>query len=163
ATTSAGRCFVLSRFVLSRLEKYRRKKNGPETGAISLGGNQRTESKAQPGLRLTVSKSETGEVAIARRDPGAGHQQAVDRGHQAGEQAVGGCEADGSSLGHWGSLSEGGERPVVIWEQSTYTRCQQQCVCLHGSISYFAVQQIGRNLALQTTIRAAGMTGGPEN
>src|SRR5882762_3852716 len=104
ATTSAGRCFVLSRFVLSRLEKYRRKKNGPETGAISLGGNQRTESKAQPGLRLTVSKSETGEVAIARRDPGAGHQQAVDRGHQAGEKAVGGCEADGSSLGHWSSL-----------------------------------------------------------
>jgi hypothetical protein len=24
--------------------------------------------------------------------------------------------------------------PSVIWEQSTYTRCQQQCVCLHSSI-----------------------------
>ena len=39
-------------------------------------------------------------------------------------------------------FSEGGARPVVIWEQSTYTRYQQQCICLHGSISAFAVQHL---------------------
>jgi hypothetical protein len=48
----------------------------------------------------------------------------------------------------------------VIWEQSTYTRYQQQYVCLHGSMSSFAVQQWPQN-ALQTAKRAAGVTGGP--
>jgi hypothetical protein len=36
----------------------------------------------------------------------------------------------------------GGVRLVMIWEQSTYTRYQQQYVCLHSSMSSFAVQQI---------------------
>jgi hypothetical protein len=36
----------------------------------------------------------------------------------------------------------GGARPDVIWEQSTYTRYQQQWLCLHSSIAPFAVQQM---------------------
>ena len=40
-----------------------------------------------------------------------------------------------------------GGRPggrLVIWEQSMYTRCQRQRVCLHGSICAFATQYLGQ-------------------
>jgi hypothetical protein len=40
-----------------------------------------------------------------------------------------------------------------------YTRYQQQLICLHGSISAFAVQQ-NRRSHFPTTKKAAGMTGG---
>jgi hypothetical protein len=39
-------------------------------------------------------------------------------------------------------FSEGGARPVMIWELSTYTRYQQQRICLHSSISAFAVHHL---------------------
>jgi hypothetical protein len=87
-------------------------KKWPRKIGAKSGRNSRGPSvKARGWPRFSVSKSETREVAIARRDPGAGHQQPVDRGHQAAEQAVGGYEADGSSLGHGSSLFRGRRAP----------------------------------------------------
>src|SRR5205085_8416016 len=33
---------------------------------------------------------------------------------------------------------------LVVWEQSMYTRCQRQCICLHSSIPAFATQYLGQ-------------------
>jgi hypothetical protein len=55
-------------------------------------------------LDLQASKPGIGLVAIADRDPGAGHQKAVDGGHQAAQEAGGWSEAGGSSVGHDGPL-----------------------------------------------------------
>lgn len=49
---------------------------------------------------LTGSEPETGQVAIAHRDPAAFDQKAVDEGHQAAEQRAGGQEGDRCGLGH---------------------------------------------------------------
>ena len=60
-----------------------------------------------------ASETEGWKVAVAVGDAGAGHQQAVDRGHDAGEQRACGYEADGSSLGHLGPLYvKCGARPL---------------------------------------------------
>jgi hypothetical protein len=52
-----------------------------------------------------VSEPEIGQVAVADRDPGAGHQETVDRGHQAAEKAGGGREAEGRNFRHFGPHS----------------------------------------------------------
>ncbi len=62
------------------------------------------ENQGFYGLIPRVSETEAGQVAVAIGDARAGHQQAVDVGHQAGEQGGRGYEADGSSLGHLGPL-----------------------------------------------------------
>src|SRR4029079_8354116 len=47
-----------------------------------------------------VLQAETGLIAVTIRDQRARHQEAVDRGHQAGEQGARGGEGDGGGLGH---------------------------------------------------------------
>ncbi|QHP71805.1 hypothetical protein EI171_33665 [Bradyrhizobium sp. LCT2] len=51
-------------------------------------------------------QAETRQVAVVIRDLGAGHQEAVDRGHETREQGGGGGESDGSGLGHRNSFLE---------------------------------------------------------
>ena len=46
------------------------------------------------------SEAEIGQVAIAGRSAGAGHERAINRGHQACEQPVGRGEAEQSNLEH---------------------------------------------------------------
>ena len=45
-------------------------------------------------------QAEAGHVAVVVGDLGARHQEAVNRGHETGEQRGGGGEGDGSGLGH---------------------------------------------------------------
>src|SRR5882757_4568134 len=79
-------------------------KNGPEdrghSSKVEFHLAFRSESGAAANAIPAASETEVGQVAVAVGDAGAGHQQAVDRGHHAGEQGVLGYEADGSSLGH---------------------------------------------------------------
>jgi len=49
---------------------------------------------------------DVGKIAVADCDPGARHQQAVDRGHQAAEQGVGGGQAKRSGIGHFCPLKD---------------------------------------------------------
>src|SRR5258707_15804993 len=53
---------------------------------------------------LQASEAEIREVAVAHRRAGPGHQQAVDRGHQAARWRGGRREADRRSLGHYRPL-----------------------------------------------------------
>src|ERR1700704_1501892 len=80
----------------------------PKIGAIRQKLNFIWHSEAKAARPQTLyplaSETEVGQVAVAVGDAGTGHQQAVDRGHDAGEQRPGGYEADGSSLGHLGPL-----------------------------------------------------------
>src|SRR3981189_2083508 len=79
-------------------------KNGPEDRGHSSKVEFHLASEAKVARPQTLypltSETEVGQVGAAVGDAGAGHQQAVDRGHHAGEQGVLGYEADGSSLGH---------------------------------------------------------------
>ena len=121
-------------------------KNGPEIGATSLGeersqGLTARKSVDSSVLATNISEAEIGEIPIAQRGAGRGHQHLVDGGHQAAKQGARRRQTDRrSSLGHCrpflrrsGSLHHGSG-------QSTYTRCQEQCVCLHSSILSFATQ-----------------------
>ena len=91
-------------------------KKWPRNRGHSLGGILRGEGTSVMPLRSTgagtlrASEPEIGQVAIAHRNAGAGHQQAVDRRHQAAEQRAGGKKADGCSLGHECPLSEVAEQ-----------------------------------------------------
>lgn len=67
-------------------------------------------------VRKTLkSEAEARQVAIAQRDPGAGHQRTIDRGKQAAEEARIGGHAERSRIGHWYSLPDGAGRRVLIW------------------------------------------------
>ena len=55
---------------------------------------------------ISSLQAEAGQVAVVDRDLRARHQQAIDRGHEAGEQRGGGRERDGGSLGHRNSFLE---------------------------------------------------------
>src|SRR5882757_10432869 len=103
----------------------------PKIGAIRQKSNFIWHSGAKVARPQTLyplaSETEVGQVAVAVGDAGAGHQQAVDRGHHAGEQGVLGYEVDGSSLGHGCPLLlRCGTVPSVIWGQFMYTRYQSQ-------------------------------------
>ena len=82
-----------------------------------------------------------GQVAVADGNAAAGGQKAVDGSHQTAEQGAGGQEADGCSLGHVSPFLGAEPFRFVIWEQFTYTRCQLQQACLHGSNFSGALQQ----------------------
>ena len=93
-------------------------KKWPRNRGHSLGGILRGEGTSVMPLRSTgagtlrASEPEIGQVAIAHRNAGAGHQQAVDRRHQAAEQRAGGRETDGSCLGHGVPFSGCGSAPL---------------------------------------------------
>src|ERR1700710_644985 len=80
----------------------------PKIGAIRQKSNFILRRQAKPTLPQTLvplaSEAEVGQVAVTVGDAGAGHQQPVDGGDHAREQRAGGCEGDGSSLGHLGPL-----------------------------------------------------------
>src|SRR5260370_23312796 len=120
-------------------------KNGPEnrghSSKVLTKPPVAQKARLSETLHLQASEAEIGEIAVAHSHAGARHQQAVDSGHQAAEHGSGGREADGSSFGHCRPLfRSAADCRVMIWEQSTYTRCQQQSICLHGSILSFAMQ-----------------------
>ena len=103
---------------------------------------------------MNASEAEMGEIAVAQRGAGRGHQHTVDGGHQAAKQRSG----DGCSLGHCRPLfKRAADRRIMVWGQSTYTRYQSQRLCLHGSILSFAMQHRIGNQALR-----AGRTGKKE-
>jgi hypothetical protein len=83
-------------------------KMAPKIEAIRRKSNFIWRWQAKAALPQTLyrlaSETEAGQVAIAVGDAGAGHQQPVNGGHQAGEQRTGGYEVDESSLGHLGPL-----------------------------------------------------------
>ena len=77
--------------------------------------------KAKPGWKWMfrigrVSEPEIGQVAVTDCDPGAGHQQAVDRGHQAAEKAGGGREAEGRNFRHFGLHSGAAGNAAALLE-----------------------------------------------
>jgi hypothetical protein len=91
--------------------------------------------------RPRVSEPEIRQVAVADGNPGARHQKAIDRGHQAAEQGVAGCQAKGG-IGHvCPLLMIGCSGALRSDHQTMYTRCQKQLLCLHSSMTLFAVQQ----------------------
>src|SRR5258708_1158547 len=121
----------------------------PESGAINPKYERvedsraiRSQARAAPkAVCLPGLEAEAGKIAVADREARAAAQEAVDGGHEAGKQRARGSNGDGGSLGHCCPLSRsaaGGR--VVIWEQSMYTRCQQQRICLHSSILHIASQ-----------------------
>ena len=79
------------------------KKEAPVNRGLQSGRKPEVTKyeSASLGRALAVSEAETGKVAVAIGDVGAGGQQAVDSGHQADEQGAGGHEADRGSLGHF--------------------------------------------------------------
>src|ERR1700755_1115755 len=94
-----------------------------------------------------------GEVAIARRDAGAGHQQAI-------EQAGGGCEADGSSLGHCIPFQKA---PSARRDLGSNLRIPDTSNNAFVCIAAWRLSQCSNwpHAPLQAAKRAAGMTGGP--
>lgn len=86
---------------------------------------------------VAALQAEAGQIAVAGRDACAGHQRAIKRSHEASEEAGGRREAEGSSLRHdFDPLLEAASSwRLIIWDQCTYTRCQGQLSCLHGSMS----------------------------
>ncbi|RXH20379.1 hypothetical protein EAS54_04145 [Bradyrhizobium guangzhouense] len=65
----------------------------------------RRDNSTRGDLRCRL-QAEAGQVAVLVGDLGARHQEAVDGGHEAGEQRSGGRERDGSGLGHRNSFLE---------------------------------------------------------
>ena len=63
---------------------------------------------------LQASKTEIRKIAVAHCDAGAGREQAVDRGQQAGKNSGGRGNCGGSGLGHLGPLS-GAQRHTALW------------------------------------------------
>jgi hypothetical protein len=80
----------------SKIEAIRRKFN--------FDSHRETKAMILESLELLRSKTEVRKVAVTNRDARTRHQEAIDRRHQAAEQSGRGQEADGSSLGHGGSL-----------------------------------------------------------
>ena len=93
--------------MLQRCRDYRRAgttKMAPETGAIRpkydfRQGAETKEAISEP-LDLQASKPEIGQVAVARGDTGAAHEQTIDRSNQATEYSAGRGERGGSSVRH---------------------------------------------------------------
>ena len=136
-------------FVASPLGRHQhatRKKRGPGKIRGRKSGRKLEGTAREPrSPSFLALEAEAGEVAVAQRNARGSHQRAIDRGEQTGDEGGVGCEADRSSLGHGSSLSW--KRPggrLVIWEQSMYTRCQKQRICLHGSILDTAMQYLGQ-------------------
>src|SRR6476646_10351821 len=84
---------------LDRRQKKWPRKSGAKWGGYWLGKSSWAE--LFPDRNLSGSEPETGQVAIADRDAGARHQQAIDIGHQATEERGGRREAERRSrIGH---------------------------------------------------------------
>ena len=85
------------------------KKMAPKIGAIgrklNVGCGTETKAGFLKALDSQGLETEVRKVTIADGDARAGHQQAVDRRHQAAEQRAGRYQTDGSSLGHLCPLS----------------------------------------------------------
>src|SRR5258706_13821935 len=82
------------------------RKPGPLVESIGPRGLQRKRRQPQKPCIYRVSETEIGEVPIALRGAGRGHQHTIDGGHQAAKQGGEGREADGGSLGHCRPLSK---------------------------------------------------------
>jgi hypothetical protein len=87
--TRSQRANAAATFVCGNLDKAR-EKNGPgKTGAIrrkyDFGRRSETKDVVLQTLDSQASETEIGKVAIAHRDAGASHQQAIDDRHQAAE------------------------------------------------------------------------------
>jgi hypothetical protein len=80
----------------------------PEIGAIGpkYGFRQGAETKEAilKTQDLQASKPEIGQVAVARGNAGAAHEQTIDRSDQAAEYSAGRGERGGSSVRHHGHL-----------------------------------------------------------
>jgi hypothetical protein len=63
----------------------------PKIGAIRqkyyFAGSRKKKNAIAQMSDSQALETEVGQVAITRRDAGAGHQQAINRGHQAAEQS----------------------------------------------------------------------------
>src|SRR3954463_15522074 len=86
----------------------------PEIGAINPKyeqsvGTRAIRSQGSPAAKIRAVtwglEAEAGKIAVTNRKPRACDQEAVDGGHQTGEQRVGGSDGDGCSLGHCCPLS----------------------------------------------------------
>jgi hypothetical protein len=64
------------------------------------------------------SEAEIGKVAVAYRDAGVRHQQAIDGDHHPIEQAGGRCDGKGCSLGHFWYSSDGNWLPRCSLESN---------------------------------------------
>ncbi len=135
------------------IQKWPRKP-GPFVQSIIARGPQRKKHRSQKPCICKASEAEIGKIAIAQRGAGRGHQQTVDRGHQAAKQGGGGRKPDRSSLGHCGPLFQIAAQHCISWGLSTYTRCQLQRVCLHSSNLSFATQHSVGNCALRPAKQA---------
>src|SRR5436190_21653379 len=83
-------------------------------GSRAIRSQARAAAKA---VQLPDLEAEAGKIAVAHRDTRAGGQEAVDGGHETGEQRARRSDGDGGSLGHCCPLSwlaAGGR--AVIWE-----------------------------------------------
>jgi hypothetical protein len=82
-------------------------KKTPENRGRSLGGNVKVTRRRRRISRRSVFKGSQpamGQVAVADGNPGMGHQNLVDGGHQAAKQAGRRAKAEGSGFGHLGAL-----------------------------------------------------------
>ena len=105
-----------------------------------------------PPERIDSLKTGVGRLAVADGDHGARHQQTIDGGHEAAKQGGGRRKAERSSLGHLVPLSRlSGSLSSTL---SRHARCQQQSICLHGSIFRIATQHKGVDMA--SNKKAAG-------
>src|SRR5437762_3281228 len=93
--------------MLRRCRDYRwagTTKMAPKIGAIRPKYDFRpyaeTKDAISETLDLQASKPEIGQVAVARGDAGAAHEQTIDRGNQAAEYGAGRRESRGNSIGH---------------------------------------------------------------
>ena len=85
--------YVADVALISRLSAARIK-NGPEklgpfVRSIKPGNTQRKRVAALEVFNLRASEAEIGKISVADGGAGAGHQQAVNGGHQAAEQIAG--------------------------------------------------------------------------
>jgi hypothetical protein len=55
----------------------------------------------QQNARAPLSEPKIRQISVARGDDGVRHQDAIDHGQQAAENALGGAEAKRGSLGHF--------------------------------------------------------------
>lgn len=73
------------------MQLHKAKKNGPGNPGPVVGRNAEIFARAQPRKSSSVAalQAEAGEIAVACRDACASHQRAIERGHEAGEEAGG--------------------------------------------------------------------------
>ena len=90
------------------------RKMAPKIGAIRRKQRFRrgaeTKRAISPTLDLQGSEPGIGQVAVAYRDAGAGHQQAVEDGHESANEAGGRNDVDGSDFGHLVPFFKGSRR-----------------------------------------------------